>query len=599
MTTHIPLFRRPRLRIAAFTAAVLLSVAVLETAHLRNQRSETLDSATERADDLALVLREYLKRSIELAETSLRQLAIQSPRIGGSGAASDEWEPMLAAASAVLPGRGSISVVDADGIIRHTTQKLILGESRRDHLIFRELAKGSARDVLVDLPFQSRSDPKGYVIPIGVRLEKRDGTFDGIVVATLVPDDDRGFFRTVNVGRLGSVSVLHSAGAVIIREPSEIDPGGERAESQAILEAARAGSDVIRGPIEPGGQPAITALRTVATPPLVVAVSLDHDEVLAAWRHQARTSGLAFAALTLTLTGLISVLFRQIDARARAEADLAEVQRLESARLRDANDRLAEALEREQRARHEVEEASYLKDEFLMTVSHELRTPLTAIHGWVHMLGTQAVGQEERSRALAAVERNAKAQTRLVDDLLDVSRAITGKLRIEPRPIQVNEILESALEAFDAAIAAKSLMLVCNVEPDLPALHADPDRLQQVVWNLLSNAVKFTPTDGTVRISARRNGSSIEIEVSDTGAGIPADFLPHVFERFRQGEAGTRRRYGGLGLGLAIVRHIVELHGGTVSASSDGEGRGATFTVTLPLTEADGPRSAIRGQQPE
>ena len=591
MNTHIPLFRRPRVRIAAFTAAVLLSVAVLETAHLRNQRNETLDSAAERADDLALVLREYLQRSIALAETSLRQLAIQSPRIGGAGAPSDEWDPMLAAAGAVLPGRGSISVVDAGGIIRHTTQKLILGESRRDYLIFRELATGTARDVMVDLPFPSRSDPKSYVIPIGVRLEKRDGSFDGIIVATLVPDDDRGFFRTVNVGRFGSVSVLHSEGAVIIREPSEVDSSGEQARSHAILEAARSrGSDVIRGPIEPGGLPAITAFRTLATPPLVVAVSLDEAEVLAAWRHQARTSALAFAALTLTLTGLISVLFRQIGARARAEADLAEVQRLESARLRDANDRLAEALEREQRARHEVEEASYLKDEFLMTVSHELRTPLTAIHGWVHMLGTQAVGEEERSRALAAVERNARAQTRLVDDLLDVSRAITGKLRIEPRPIHVNEILDGALEAFDAAIAAKSLMLVRNVEPALPVLHADPDRLQQVVWNLLSNAVKFTPTDGTVRIAARRSGNSIEIEVSDTGAGIPADFLPHVFERFRQGEAGTRRRYGGLGLGLAIVRHIVELHGGTVSAASEGEGRGATFTVAIPLTGSSATR---------
>jgi signal transduction histidine kinase len=587
VNTHLPLFRRPRVRIAAFTAAVLLSVAVLETAHLRNQRNETLDSATERADDLALVLREYLQRSIALAETSLRQLAIQSPRVGGSSAPGDEWEPMLAAAGATLPGRGSISVVDADGIIRHTTQKLIRGESRRDYLIFRELSKGTPQDVVVDLPFQSRSDPNSYVIPIGVRLEKRDGTFDGIVVATLLPDDDRSFFRTVNVGRFGSVSVLHSEGAVIIREPSEVDASGERAESQAILEAARTrGSDVIRGPIEPGGRPALTAFRTLATPPLVVAVSLDQAEVLAAWRHQARTSALAFAALTLTLTGLISVLFRQIDARARAEADLADVQRLESARLRDANDRLAEALEREQRARHEVEEASYLKDEFLMTVSHELRTPLTAIHGWVHMLGTQAVGQEERSRALAAVERNARAQTRLVDDLLDVSRAITGKLRLEPKPVQVNEILESALEAFDAAIAAKSLMLVRSVEPDLPVLHADPDRLQQVVWNLMSNAVKFTPTDGTVRIAARRNGSTVDIEVSDTGAGIPNDFLPHVFERFRQGEAGTRRRFGGLGLGLAIVRHIVELHGGTVSASSEGEGRGATFTVTLPLSDA-------------
>jgi signal transduction histidine kinase len=582
---HLPLFRRPRIRIAAFTVAVLLSVAILETAHLRTQRNQTLEAATERADDLALVLRGYLQRSISLAETSLRQLAIHAQRAGGSAGGLDEWEPMLTAAGAVLPGRGSISVVDADGIIRHSTLKPIVGESRRDYLLFRNLATGSASDVVVDLPLQSRSDAERYVIPIGVRLEKRDGTFDGVVVATLAPDDDRGFYRTVNVGRLGSVSVLHSEGAVIVREPAE-DPNGERAEARVILETAHGRSaGVIDAPLEAGGPPTITAFRTVATPPLVVAVSLDKNEVLAAWRHQARTSALAFAALSLTLTGLISVLFRQMDARARAEAHLAEVQRLESERLREANERLAEALEREQRARHEVEEASYLKDEFLMTVSHELRTPLTAIHGWVHMLSTQAVGDQERSRALAAVERNARAQTRLVDDLLDVSRAISGKLRIEPRPVQVDEIIASALEAFDAAIAAKSLMLERRIEPNLPVLHADPDRLQQVIWNLLSNAVKFTPPDGTMRIAAHRRGNAIEIEVSDSGAGISADFLPHVFERFRQGEVGTRRRFGGLGLGLAIVRHIVELHGGTVRASSQGEGSGATFTVTLPLTE--------------
>ncbi len=565
--------------------AVLLSVAILETAHLRTQRNQTLEAATERADDLALVLRGYLQRSISLAETSLRQLAVHARRAGGSAGGHDEWDPMLTAAGAVLPGHGSISVTDADGIIRHSTLKSIVGESRRDYLLFRKLATGSASDLVVDLPLQSRSDPERYIIPIGVRLEKRDGTFDGVVVATLEPDDDRSFYRTVNVGRLGSVSVLHSEGPVIVREPAE-DPSGERAEARLILDAVNGRSaGVIDGPLEAGGPPTITAFRTVATPSLVVAVSLDKNEVLAGWRHQARTSALAFAALSLTLTGLISVLFRQMDARARAEANLAEVQRLESERLREANERLAEALDREQRARREVEEASYLKDEFLMTVSHELRTPLTAIHGWVQMLSTQAVGDQERSRALAAVERNARAQTRLVDDLLDVSRAISGKLRIEPRPVHVDEIIASALEAFDAAIAAKSLMLERRIEPNLPVLHADPDRLQQVIWNLLSNAVKFTPPDGTMRIAAQQRGNAIEIEVSDSGAGIAADFLPHVFERFRQGEVGTRRRFGGLGLGLAIVRHIVELHGGTVRASSQGEGCGATFTVTLPLTE--------------
>ena len=209
-----------------------------------------------------------------------------------------------------------------------------------------------------------------------------------------------------------------------------------------------------------------------------------------------------------------------------------------------------------------------------MTVSHELRTPLTAIYGWVRMLAAEGMADDQRRRALAAVERNARAQTRLIDDLLDVSRAISGKLRLDARPVSISEILSAAIETVAPAMEAKSIRFESAIDPDVGPVVVDPDRMQQIVWNLLSNAIKFTPEGGTVRLALTRRDSTIEIAVSDSGVGIDAEFLPYVFERFRQADAGSRRRFGGLGLGLAIVRHLVELHGGTVSAESQGEGTG-------------------------
>jgi signal transduction histidine kinase len=340
---------------------------------------------------------------------------------------------------------------------------------------------------------------------------------------------------------------------------------------------------MVRGALSPAGSAFLTAYQTVPGSSLIVAVSLSERDVLADWRLQRRVAAAAFSTLTLTLGLILAVLFRAVGARARVERELATVQQLEAERLRVANEQLENALEREQRARKEVETASYMKDEFLMTVSHELRTPLTAIYGWARVLGTRDMHKEEQSRAIAAIERNAHAQTRLIDDLLDVSRAISGKLRLETRPVNVADAVRSAVETVSPAMAAKRLHFEAAIEADLPALTADPDRLQQIVWNLLSNAIKFTPDEGTIRVCVSRQGSQVELAVTDTGPGIPADFLPHVFERFRQGDTGTRRRYGGLGLGLAIVRHLVELHGGTVTAESAGEGQGATFRVRLPL----------------
>ena len=230
-----------------------------------------------------------------------------------------------------------------------------------------------------------------------------------------------------------------------------------------------------------------------------------------------------------------------------------------------------------------LREADRRKDAFLATLSHELRTPLNAVFGWARMLQAGQVGESDRARAFDAILRNANAQLQLIDDLLDVARIIAGKTRLDVRPVDLSAVIETALDAVRPAADGKEIRLHTVIDPSAGPVTGDPARLQQVVWNLLMNAVKFTPRGGRVQIYLQRVSSHVEIVVSDTGVGIPADVLPVVFERFRQADSSSTREHGGLGLGLALVRHLVELHGGTVLARSDGEGKGATFVVKLPL----------------
>ena len=243
-----------------------------------------------------------------------------------------------------------------------------------------------------------------------------------------------------------------------------------------------------------------------------------------------------------------------------------------------------QAASENERLYRQAEESSRLKEEFLATISHELRTPLSAILGWTRMLRLGQLSPENSAKALDTIERNARAQTQLVDDLLDVSRIITGKLRMDVRPTDPNSFIDAAVDAVRPAAEAKGVRVQKVIDTGPISIPGDPVRLQQVVWNLLSNAIKFTPRDGRVQIRSERVNSHLEIIVSDTGQGIPADFLPHVFDRFRQADQKTSRQHGGMGLGLAIVRHLVEMHGGTVHAKSQGEGKGATFTVMLPIS---------------
>jgi signal transduction histidine kinase/DNA-binding response OmpR family regulator len=233
--------------------------------------------------------------------------------------------------------------------------------------------------------------------------------------------------------------------------------------------------------------------------------------------------------------------------------------------------------------RRRAEEANRAKDEFLAVVSHELRTPLNAILGWAKMLNAGSLNAEQIRKATATIERNAIAQAQLIDDLLDVSRIITGQMRIKSEPVDLASVLEAALDIVRPAADAKGVRLHADFERDLCPLLGDADRLQQVFWNLLSNAVKFTPRGGRVVVRLSQGDGSFLVEVEDSGQGIAAEFLPHVFQRFRQQDASTARKTGGLGLGLAIVRHLVELHGGSVDVTSDGLGQGSTLTVRLPI----------------
>jgi PAS domain S-box-containing protein len=244
-------------------------------------------------------------------------------------------------------------------------------------------------------------------------------------------------------------------------------------------------------------------------------------------------------------------------------------------------------VERQKQAEREATQANRMKDEFLAVVSHDLRTPLTSILGWASMLSSGTPEPPKLRRGLETIQRNARVQARLIDDILDFARIISGKLRIEPRAVDVAAVVQTALEVVHPAAETKGVRVEATLEP-VPITSGDPDRLQQVIGNLVTNAIKFTPEGGRIEVSVRSTGGGIDIQVRDTGRGIDAEFLPHVFDRFRQADSTSAGGHGGLGLGLAIVRHLVRLHHGTVSAESEGAGRGATFIVRLPLRDPPG-----------
>jgi signal transduction histidine kinase/CheY-like chemotaxis protein len=286
--------------------------------------------------------------------------------------------------------------------------------------------------------------------------------------------------------------------------------------------------------------------------------------------------------LAATLATQVAVAYENSVLYSSAQRHASELQ-MEITERKQAEEARAEMLLREQAARADAEQANRTKDEFLATLSHELRTPLSAILGWSHLVRTGKLDEPQLSRAFETIERNARSQSQLIDDLLDVSRIITGKLQIEPRPVNLCAIVDDVLEGVRPAIEAKNIQIETGLEAAGSFVAGDANRLQQVFWNLLSNAIKFTPESGYVRVKVSQVGTEVLVSVSDSGIGIASEFLPHIFDRFRQADGSTTRVHGGLGLGLSIVKHLVQLHAGQVTVESGGQNQGATFIVSLPL----------------
>ncbi|HLA12777.1 MAG TPA: PAS domain S-box protein [Pyrinomonadaceae bacterium] len=332
----------------------------------------------------------------------------------------------------------------------------------------------------------------------------------------------------------------------------------EEAKGRPLDEVFRIVNETTRQPVE---NPALRAIREgtiVGLANHTMLIAKDGSEIAI------DDSGAPIRATGGDLLGSV-LIFRDITERRLAEE--------ERTRL----------LASERAAREQAEAASRAKDEFVATISHEIRSPLNAIVGWAQMLSTGKLDQDETARAIETITRNARIQVKLIEDLLDISRVITGKLNLSFRAVDPQKVVEAALDSIRPAAEAKSIQIDLDLEASDNLVSADPDRLQQICWNLLSNAVKFTPRHGRIGVQMQRVDSRLEFTVKDSGAGIAPEFLPFVFDRFSQANTTTERKYGGLGLGLAIARHLVEMHGGAIRAESPGEGQGATFTVAIPL----------------
>ncbi|MFY9611370.1 MAG: response regulator [Blastocatellia bacterium] len=356
----------------------------------------------------------------------------------------------------------------------------------------------------------------------------------------------------------------------------------------ALARVTETDYDAIVSDIKMPGMDGLALLREIrvlrpTTPTLLITGHGDHDLAIQALRGGAydfiqKPIDRDYFVAALNRAIQLRQMSRRIEAQQAAlELHAVELERIVEERTRD------------------LREANRVKDEFLATLSHELRTPLNSMFGWIYLLREGALDQATAQRAIHTIERNTKSLAEIINDLLEVSRIITGKLKLDVRPVELSSVIEAALEVVRPAIEAKDIDLHLSLEPAADVVLGDPSRLQQIVWNLLSNAIKFTSVRGRVEVRLEKIGSKASITVSDNGAGISEGFLPYVFDRFQQADSTFTRKHGGLGLGLAIVRHLVEIHGGNVAANSPGEGRGATFVVTFPLVESGAPASTRLG----
>jgi signal transduction histidine kinase/ActR/RegA family two-component response regulator len=562
--------RERKLAIGLVTALVLIALIALRSADLVRRRTQILRDGDRRAQNLALILDGYLREAFVAADAALRQVALQSQRVGGPTASSDEWLPALQAARVGLTGVGSMSVVDAAGIIRHSTQPTIVGQSRRDQFVFTSLSSDTTDRLVADLPFRIAMATRTYIIPVARRIVTRAGAFDGIVVASIFPDSLRSFFRNVDVGREGSVAVFHDGGAVLFREPLDRNPIGESATGSPMFEAARriGGTGIYRGRVDMDGPVLRTAFRALPSAHFIIAVSLSEHELLAEWRRDALTSLSVAVVATLALTALVLLLYRQMDVRHSAEQALVRAQRLESL------------------------------GQLTGGVAHDFNNLLTVILGNVSLLRTLA-GKSvipAEDELLAEIERAGRRAAALTRQLLAFAR----RQPLTPRIVDLGQAVASAEPMLRRMAGDRvALRVVPSTTPCLA--NVDPVHVETVLLNLCTNARDAMPEGGTLIIEtgsatldehyARSAGDIAPgryslITVNDSGGGILPEHVPLVFEPFFTTKApGT-----GSGLGLSMVYGFVKQSGGHVKVYSE-VGRGTSVKMYFP--EATGVPAAV------
>jgi signal transduction histidine kinase/ActR/RegA family two-component response regulator len=546
---------RLKVRISLVVVVVLVSGAAIRGWDLARRHHELLAEGAARAGNLALLLSGYLRESFAAADASLRQLALHSQRIGGPAAPDSQWLPSLGSAGAGLPAVAAVSVVDTAGVIRHSTQPLIVGQSRRGDYLFRALAKDTADVLIASRPFRTVAGRPGFIIPLGRRLADPAGRFTGIIVASFALDSVRRFFREADVGRGGMAWVFHPDGIILIREPSDTNPIGEGVAGNPIFKAAAAApaAGTVRARLMPDGPILITGLRRLQDPVLTVAVSLSEPELLAPWWREVELSMAAFVFLALVLAGALALLFRQMDTRQAAEAALARGQRLA------------------------------LLGQFTGGVAHDFNNLLTVILGNTSLLKMEGGGTE----AVVQIEQAALRAADLTRNLLAFAR----RQPLHPALEDLNRLVESVRPMLRRLLGEDVALTVRLTEVPCLAV-VDATQLETALVNLCVNARDAMRQGGLLVIETSRTELTPEyarqqeevapgpysvVAVSDTGEGIVPENLTRVFDPFF-----TTKEVGkGTGLGLSMVYGFVKQSGGHVKAYSE-PGHGATFKLYFP-----------------
>ena len=552
--------RERKLAIGLAAILVLAALVGLRGIDLLQRRRQILAAGDHRAENLAFILAGYVRQTFAASDAALRALVVYSRRVGGPSAPDAEWLPTLQATHAGLTGIGSLSVVDASGVIRHSTQPAIVGQSRRDQFLFTRLSTDTTDQLVADLPFRIVVGDRSYVIPLGRKLTTASGAFDGAAVATFYPDSLREFFRTVDVGQEGAITVFHDAGAVLFREPSLTNPLGESAAGNMLFTAAaRDGKSTrYRGRIEPGGPIQRTALRGL-NQRILVTVSLSEPELLADWTRDATRSVVAGIILSAALGAFLLLLFRQMDIRHAAEQALIRSQRLESL------------------------------GQLTGGVAHDFNNLLTVVLGNVSLLKMVSAqgGNVAQDESLGEIERAGRRAAELTRQLLAFAR----RQPLMPRVIDLSAAAKGA-EPMLRRVVGETATLKIAPSSEACLANIDPVQFETSLLNLCMNARDAMPSGGTLVIEtgstvldeayARTAGDVSAgryslITVSDTGVGIPAEHIPRLFEPFFT----TKGPGKGTGLGLSMVYGFVKQSGGHAKVYSE-VGRGTSVKLYFP-----------------